>query len=169
MGVWGLAARELVEHGSAGIKLLRRTGKLVAPGITRKAESRIRKHYRFASKVSAFLPQALDAATEAAAATAMLSTGNVALGLPVAVAAGHSVDRAINSAQELFSQAKKRATVPKVKVLDKEQTRRDKDQARNVAGAAALLDFDSTTSDPTISPDLLATMTKGIREQMPAI
>lgn len=127
------------------------------------AERKYRKQAKFAERMAQFLPQALDAATEATAAAALLGTGNVSVGLPVSVTAANSLKRSFDTAGELVSEAKSFGKQGKDPSKRWEAKDDDAVIASDRTGPSSLQTFDKSNAQPKISPDVLARMTKGIR------
>lgn len=148
MGFVNVARDLMREHGRSGLAQLRKTGKIVAPALTRRAESAVHRNRRLIAAVNSTLGNAVDVADAAA-------VGDLAGGLHYGVHLGQS-------AAQLFRVAKRGSRAPKRKRTDQLQTSRKRVKEDN----STMDNFDSSAAnDPKISGDLLARMTKSTRTQ----
>jgi hypothetical protein len=155
MGWLGLARDILRHEGRSALKLARRGGMLVAPGLTRRVARAASRHKRTLSKISKVFDQTINTADA-------LASGDIAGGLHAGVHLGQTV-------QGLVKKNARKAMVPQSKKIRKLQTK-PKRQGENASGAASLNQFDANVAnDPVISGDLLARMTKSVRSRVGAV
>lgn len=146
MGFLNVARDLLAEHGKAGLLQLRKSGKIVAPSLTRRVSSAVHKNRRLIAAVGGTLGQAVNVADAA-------SVGDLAGGLHAGVHLGQS-------ASKILVEARRDARVPRKRKLDQLQTQ----PKRRKQSGSNLDNFDSgAANDPKISGDLLARMTKSVR------
>lgn len=142
-------ARELMgEHGKTGLAQLRKTGKLIAPGFTRRVSKGVHKNRRLINAIESAGGAAFDLADSA-------TVGDLAGGLHAGVHLGQS-------AVKVFKAAKRtsKGTRPFGRGLQTKPKRIGSD----ASGGSSLEQFDSNVAnDPKISGDLLARMTKSTR------
>lgn len=149
MGFLNLARDMISEHGKTGLMQLRKTGKIIAPGITRRISKGVHKNRRLIRSVGKVVDSAVNVADAA-------SVGDLAGGLHAGVHLGQT-------AQQLFMDAKGKSggSRPFGKGL---QTKPKRPGSKKASGGSALEQFDSgAANDPKISGDLLARMTKSTR------
>lgn len=159
MGVWRVAADVVNQNGGA-LRVLQRTGKVVAPGMTRMAAKRYGKQFKFAEKLGMLFPAIADAGTEIVAAGAALGAGNIPLGVPLAVTAVNSSQRVFQDASDLMESAKEMGAP---RIPDPQWRSKNVPADKTQAGPAAINDFDQSSSATKISPDVIARLTKTMR------
>lgn len=151
MGFLNVARDLISQNGRAGLRTLRKTGKVVAPGLTRRTTRAVQKNRRLLKAVGGVIGSGIsvfDAAT----------VGDLAGGLHAGVQTGKSV-------VQVFKLAKNTVKRRDNKRLDRLQTKK-KLGGSDDSGPSSLDDFTSGSSnDPKISGDLLARMTKSVRTQ----
>lgn len=148
MGFLNIARDLLGEHGKTGLAQLRKTGKIIAPGLTRRISKGVHKNRRLLKSIGTVAGQAFDLADAA-------SVGDLAGGLHAGVHLGQT-------AVGVFKEAAKssRGSRPFGKGL---QTKKKRHGGAK-SGGSTLEQFDSgAANDPKISGDLLARMTKSTR------
>lgn len=152
MGFVNLARDMVREMGGRKIlSELRKGGKIVAPGLTRRISKGVHKNRKLIRSITKVAGGVLDVADAA-------SVGDLAGGLHAGVHLGQT-------AAQVFKKAKQTGRAPRNRRLDKLQTRM-KRIGREVkkSGPSNLENFDSgSANDPKISGDLLARMTKSVR------
>jgi hypothetical protein len=145
MGFLNIARDLMREHGRVGLMTLRRTGKIVAPALTRRVSSAVHKNKRLIASVTNTLDSAVDVVDAA-------TVGDLAGGM-------HATAKLGQSATALYS------NVRKSNKRMREQDALPQTKAKKVKQNNSTLDnFDSNAAnDPKISGDLLARMTKSVR------
>ncbi len=148
MGFLNLARDMLSEHGKAGLLKLRQTGKIVAPGLTRRATKAVHKNRRLINAIGNTLGSAVNVADAA-------SVGDLAGGLHAGVHLGQD-------ASTLFRASKRSVTRKRARGGGVPQTSVKRVKENN----STMDNFDSNVAnDPKISADLLARMQKSVRTQ----
>lgn len=148
MGFLSLARELMGEHGKFGMAQLRKTGKIVAPGLTRRVSKGIHKNRRLVKALSGAVANTFDVLDAA-------SVGDLAGGLHSGVHLGQSAIAVFNAAKR-----RSRGTRPFGRGLQTKPKRIGRDDS----GGSSLEQFDTgTANDPKISGDLLARMTKSTR------
>jgi hypothetical protein len=146
------AMRDMMrEHGRVGLNSIRDLGKMVAPGLTKRASKFVHRNSRLLGAIGQAGEQAFNVADAA-------TVGDLAGGLHAGVHLGQSVAGVVKMAQRGASRKRRRTDIP-----SKLQTKR-KRIGNDTAGGSALEQFDSgAANDPKISGDLMARMTKSVR------
>lgn len=145
MGFVNVARDLMREHGRTGLLTLRRTGKMVAPALTRRVSTAVHQNRRLISSVTNTLDSAVDLADAA-------TVGDLAGGMHATAKLGQSAALLYSNVAKGNKKRKRQDTVPQTK-------------AKKVKEDNSTMDnFDSNAAnDPKISGDLLARMTKSVR------